>query len=145
MISYKKILIAVEFNESDQKVVERAQTIAKLSNAQVSLVHVVEPAVLDTINDLDATPLLSLEPELQQQAKTRLTKLADSLGIDRIDCYSEVGTINGEVSRVAEEQQIDLIVLGSHGRHGLALLLGSTANAVLHHAPCDLLAVRIQD
>ena len=35
------------------------------------------------------------------------------------------------------------LVVGSHGRHGLALLLGSTANAVLHGAPCDVLAVRI--
>ncbi|MEO1899758.1 MAG: universal stress protein, partial [Methylococcales bacterium] len=39
----------------------------------------------------------------------------------------------------------DLIVVGSHGRHGLALLLGSTANGVLHHAVCDVLAVRLSD
>ena len=43
----------------------------------------------------------------------------------------------------AKEHGADLIVVGSHGRHGLALLLGSTANAVLHGAPCDVLAVRI--
>ena len=40
---------------------------------------------------------------------------------------------------------VDLIVVGSHGRHGLALLLGSTADAVLHHAKCDVMAVRLQD
>ena len=45
--------------------------------------------------------------------------------------------------RVAEEQSCDLIVVGSHGRHGLALLLGSTANDVLHGAPCDVIAVRL--
>ncbi len=44
----------------------------------------------------------------------------------------------------AREHGADLIVVGSHGRHGLALLLGSTANAVLHGAPCDVLAVRIR-
>ena len=42
------------------------------------------------------------------------------------------------------DKRFDLIVVGSHGRHGLALLLGSTANDVLHGAPCDVLAVRLQ-
>jgi len=44
---------------------------------------------------------------------------------------------------VADEQGADLIIVGSHGRHGLALLLGSTANGVLHGAACDVLAVRV--
>ena len=44
---------------------------------------------------------------------------------------------------MAEELGTDLIVVGSHGRHGLALLMGSTANGVLHGANCDVLAVRV--
>ena len=43
----------------------------------------------------------------------------------------------------AHQIAADLIVVGSHGRHGIALLLGSTANGVLHGAPCDVLAVRV--
>jgi universal stress protein A len=46
---------------------------------------------------------------------------------------------------MARQQGVDLIVIGGHGRHGLALLLDSTANAVLHGAPGDVLAVRIRD
>lgn len=49
-----------------------------------------------------------------------------------------------EIHRLAAEQACDLIVVGSHGRHGLALLLGSTANDVLHGAPCDVLAVHLK-
>jgi universal stress protein A len=45
---------------------------------------------------------------------------------------------------MAEELDADLIVLGTHGRHGLGLMLGSTANAVLHGAPCDVLAVKVR-
>jgi universal stress protein A len=45
---------------------------------------------------------------------------------------------------LATEQNCDVIVVGSHGRHGLALLLGSTANDLLHGAPCDVLAVRLR-
>ena len=50
-----------------------------------------------------------------------------------------------EIINVAEQQQVDLIVVGSHGRHGLALLLGSTANSILHTAKCDVLAVRLKE
>jgi universal stress protein A len=46
---------------------------------------------------------------------------------------------------MAKDQDIDLIVVGSHGRHGLALIFGSTSNSVLHGATCDVLAVRISD
>jgi len=56
-----------------------------------------------------------------------------------------MGSPKTEIIRVAQENGVDLIVVGSHGRHGLALLLGSTANGVLHYAPCDVLAVRLQD
>ncbi len=55
------------------------------------------------------------------------------------------GVPGQEIVRLAEQEQIDLIIVGSHGRHGLALLLGSTASNVLHHAKCDVLAIRLQD
>ena len=55
------------------------------------------------------------------------------------------GVPGQEIVRIAEQEHIDLIVVGSHGRHGLALLLGSTANSVLHHAGCDVMAVRLHD
>jgi universal stress protein A len=58
-------------------------------------------------------------------------------------CWVELGATKFEIARVAKENTFDLIVVGSHGRHGVALLLGSTANAVLHGAPCDVLAVRV--
>ena len=50
-----------------------------------------------------------------------------------------------EMHNLAKQENIDLIVVGSHGRHGLALIFGSTSNSVLHGASCDVLAVRIAD
>jgi len=50
-----------------------------------------------------------------------------------------------EITRYADDKQADLIVIGSHGRHGLQRLLGSTATPVLHNAKCDVLAVRIKE
>lgn len=56
-----------------------------------------------------------------------------------------MGEPREEIIRIAEQENVDLIVVGSHGEHGLALLLGSTANSVLHYAKCDVLAVRLRD
>jgi universal stress protein A len=55
----------------------------------------------------------------------------------------ETGSIKAEIIRVAQEQKVDLIVLGSRERHGIAILVNFTEDTVLHAAPCDVLAVRI--
>ena len=84
-----------------------------------------------------------LHKELEKQASEKLDALSKELGVAAPNCFLEVGITEKEIIRIAEAQGADLIVLGSHGRHGLSLLLGSTANAVLHHAKCDVLAVRV--
>jgi universal stress protein A len=88
---------------------------------------------------------LDLTAELMAAAKKRLAYLADKLAIPEANQWLEMGSPKLEIIRIAEENNVDLIIVGSHGRHGLALLLGSTANGVLHHAKCDVLAVRIKD
>ena len=55
------------------------------------------------------------------------------------------GVPKQEIIHIADQEQVDLIVVGSHGRHGLSLLLGSTANSVLHYAKCDVMAIRLRD
>ena len=84
-----------------------------------------------------------LHKELEKQAQSQLEELGERLGVPAERQHMEVGITEKEILRLAEEQNVDLIVMGSHGRHGLALLLGSTANAVLHHANIDVLAVRV--
>lgn len=71
--------------------------------------------------------------------------MADQLGIDQDARWLVWGNPKQEITHIAVRGNVDLIVVGSHGRHGLALLLGSTANAVLHYAKCDVIAVRLQD
>jgi Universal stress protein UspA and related nucleotide-binding proteins len=78
-------------------------------------------------------------------AKKNLTKLGEKLVVTEDRRWLEMGSPKTEIVRVANENKVDLIIVGSHGRHGLALLLGSTANGVLHHATCDVLAVRLRD
>jgi universal stress protein A len=88
---------------------------------------------------------VDLTQEWLEMSKQKLIKLGEELSVPEQRQWLELGSAKLEIVRVAEENAVDLIVVGSHGRHGLALLLGSTANGVLHHAKCDVLAVRLQD
>lgn len=65
-------------------------------------------------------------------------------GLKNTSVVVEFGRASDLIIEVAERELVDLIILGSHGKHGVALLLGSTADGVLHHAKCDVLAVRIK-
>lgn len=146
MESYKHILLAVDFYDQDQLVINRGKDMADRYQAKLSLIHVVDSVPITDAGFGGDIPVdLDLMAELTAAAKKRLADLARSLGVDENDCWIEVGSPKSEIVRIADENQVDLIVLGSHGRHGLALLLGSTANGVLHHAKCDVLAVRLRD
>jgi len=143
---YKHILLAADFTDHGSEVADKAKEMAKANQAQLSIVHIV-----DNLPITDATygPIIPFDGDLTEQimeaAKKRLEKVSVELGIAEKKQWLEIGSPKFEIIRIADENEVDLIVVGSHGRHGLALLLGSTANGVLHHASCDVLAVRIKD
>ncbi|MGZ4957552.1 MAG: universal stress protein [Methylobacter sp.] len=146
MESYKHILLAADFSEHGDTVADRAKDLAEKYQAKLSIVHVMDNLMITDAAYGSTIPFdLDLTAELMAAAKKRLANLADKLNIAE-DCrWMETGSPKLEIIRVAEETEVDLIVVGSHGRHGFALLLGSTANGVLHHAQCDVLAVRLHD
>ena len=92
-----------------------------------------------------AKVVTALKEEIQKQAREQLAMLAEPLGIEETAQHLVLGRPETEIHNTAAEIGADLIVVGSHGRHGLALIFGSTANGVLHGAACDVLAVRVQD
>ena len=146
MESYKNILLAVDFFEHCETVANRAKDLALKYQAQLSIIHVVDSLpITDAGYGTDIPFNMDLTAELMAGAKERLAKLAKKLAVTEDLLWLEMGSPKTEIVRIAEENKVDLIVIGSHGRHGLALLLGSTANGVLHHASCDVLAVRLQD
>jgi universal stress protein A len=144
MGDYKKILLAVDFSEFTENLCQRAAMLSKVFNATVSYIHVVEPIILDMPYEVLPAESIELEQGLVRHAHARLRELAQQYGLNEEQIQVEMGSSKAEILRIAKEQEIDLIIIGSHGRHGIALLLGSTANAVLHGAPCDVLAVRIK-
>lgn len=150
MNAYKQILVAVDLTEDSQRVCQQAIEVAKGNNASIFLIHVVEivyqisvayePMFYPAFEDISQN-----EEELIKLSKTKMADLIKGLKTaENVRIESDVisGIPKAEILRLAEEKQTDLIVCGSHGRSGFELLLGSTANAILHHAPCDVLAVR---
>lgn len=137
---YKRVLLATDFDEIGVNAAHKAKKIADESNAKLFLVHVVEPIPAYAYPGFAG--FAEVEVSIREQAEKELSNLADKLGVDKRYQLLEFGSIKNEVLRVAHEHKIDLIVTGSHGNHGLALLLGSTAEAILHGAHCDLLIVR---
>jgi universal stress protein A len=145
MAAYSHILLAVDFTPVTDTVTRQAMELCKAFKARLSLVHVVEFTQMDLSNDLVLPQELEIDQELMKQSKQRLEELAEKLGIDKSECFVSQGSTRREILRLAKELNTNLIVIGSHGREGIQRLLGSTANAVLHGAPCDVLAVRIKD
>lgn len=145
MSGYQHILLAVDFSKDAEQVIARAHRLSTEYKARLSLVHVVEYVPMDLASDLVLPQEVELDQELTELSEKRLAELGERLGVAETDRHVLQGSTRGEIVRLAEEAQADLIVIGSHGRHGIQRILGSTANAVLHGAPCDVLAVRIQE
>lgn len=146
MHNYQHILLAADFSEHGQVVAQKAHYLATKYHAKLSVIHIVDNL---PITDAAYGPVIPFDIDLNEElinaATKRLAELGKQLSIPEDRQFLEMGSAKLEIVATAEEQHVDLIVVGSHGRHGLALLLGSTANGVLHHAKCDVLAVRLQD
>ncbi|HVV69668.1 MAG TPA: universal stress protein [Gammaproteobacteria bacterium] len=145
MTEYNHILVAVELDTTcDDLPVKRALDLARQFNAKLTLIHAVEHmssygAAYGIAAGAD------IEEMLLDNAKEAMTKLGGNLGIPDSQQVIKIGPAKLVILEEAEQNNVDLIIVGSHGRHGVRLLLGSTANAVLHGAKCDVLAVRIKE
>lgn len=145
MGDYRHILAAVDFGSGSEQVVARAAALARALGARLSLVHVVEFLQFDLASELVLPQDVQLEAQMAEAAKRRLaTMAADTDAGAPVSQWVELGATRQGIMHIAETLEADLIVIGSHGRHGISRLLGSTANAVLHGADRDVLAVRIR-
>ncbi|MCZ6503025.1 MAG: universal stress protein [Gammaproteobacteria bacterium] len=148
MSKYKKVLMALDFHADNAEIITTAAETAKNEDAELSIIHVMqtigvaynEEAMTHWSNQLG-----SLEENMRQESRRQMSEVAERLDMAQENCYLREGSPAHEIHELVKEVGFDLIVVGTHGRSGLKLLLGSTANSVLHGATCDVLAVRIYD
>ena len=157
---YKKLLVAIDSSEMSQQVFDKAVSLAKTNNANLTLLHVLNP--LDEPYYVDpafAEPTI-LQPEYQDPENEKYLKEWEKLQQDRSNWLNsqferakqagltiEVNQLVGEASRticdVARKSGTELIIIGRRGRRGLSeFFLGSVSNYVLHNAPCSVLVVQ---
>ncbi|MBW2941978.1 universal stress protein [Zhongshania aquimaris] len=142
MPNYQRILAAIDLSDETNAVLTRAKAMATSDGAELHLVHVVEPLNLAYGGDIPMD-FSSVQEQLQTQAEESLHQYAKRANIPTNRCHLLSGRPDSQVHELCDSLNADLIIVGSHGRKGLALLLGSTANGVLHGAKCDVLAVRV--
>src|SRR3990167_7201840 len=139
---YKHILFATDLTEDTDYLVDKVRSMRGLTGAKLSLIHVVEPLPGYSYAYLG---IEDIEGQLIEEARQAIEKLGAKLNVGKSDQFVEVGPTKTKILKIAEDIGVDLIICGSHGRHGLSLLLGSTANAILHGAKCDVLTVRLPE
>jgi len=146
-MAYKHVLAAVDLSEESPQILDKAREEADKHGAKLSAVTVVKP-LTQVYGGIDVAPLagsaVSFEEQAIDQARNQLQTLAADRGVATEDLHVILGAPAHDIRELAAALDVDLIVIGTHGRHGLGLLLGSTASAVLHGVERDVLAVRVR-
>ncbi len=139
---YRRILVAIDCSDESAQVLSRAAGVLSGNDGELHLIHVIEPLALAYGADvpMDVTDLQS---GLMKQAREMADTYASRYQIPTDNVHVELGSIEKTILDQADKLEADLIVVGSHTRSGLALLLGSTARGLVPGAHCDVLAVKV--
>jgi nucleotide-binding universal stress UspA family protein len=142
MIQIKKVLAPTDFSESAKHALKYAASFGQEYKAEIVLLHVVETVAVGYASDLFPVPMAEVFQEISGYARTELGKLAEGLRAKGLAVRELVaqGKPATEILRVAKEEDVDMIVLGTHGKGVLdQALFGSTTERVVRKAPCPVL------
>jgi nucleotide-binding universal stress UspA family protein len=148
MIKLKKILCPLDFSENSQEALQFAiHLMLKDDDATLYLVHVVDSRVFDYSGPMYEQEVPLMKVELDQSTREQLEKKLLAEVPEEIQNRVETTILFGvpfvEIIKAARDKDIDLIVIGTHGRTGLAhMLIGSVAEKVVRKAPCPVLSVK---
>ena len=148
MSGYKKIAVAIDLSSESSAILSRALDVAA-PESEIHLVYVQEPMDSVYMGVVPYGPVFvgmdEVEENLRSELRQKLDEIGEKAGVPEAFRHFLNGTPAREIRRFSEENDLDLIVLGTHGQKGVQLLLGATANSVLHGSICDVLAVRVYE
>ena len=148
MIKLRKVLVPTDFSESARHALTYGTSFAREYDAELTLLHVVENLTVGYASDLFPVPMQEVFQEISGYAKTELAKLGAQAREKNVSVVEHVaqGKPSAEIIRFAQETEIDMIVLGTHGKGMLdQALFGSTTERVVRRAPCPVLTVRLAE
>lgn len=145
-MAYQKILAAVNLNEQYDHIIEKALSLGSADN--VVVVSVMEAwNMLLAAGGMDAgaeaNAVAELQVRLRKNDEEKMQKIQQKYQLPQQSTVLLEGKPAHQIKCYAEDQGFDLIVTGTHGLHGLQLIMGSVSNGILHGTPCDVLAVKI--
>lgn len=141
----KKVLVPIDFSDYSKSALKYAVNFAKSFNADMILVYVVEPIIYPPDFSMGQIAMPSINTEWDDRAKDELQKLAksDVVGIKNVKTIIKTGKPFYEIIETAKEEDVDLIIIATHGHSGVEhILFGSTAEKVVRKAPCPVLTLR---
>lgn len=141
----KKVLVPIDFSDYSKSALKYAVNFAKTFNAEIILVYVVEPVIYPPDFSMGQIAMPSITTEWDDRAKDELQKLAKSEinEIANVKTIIKTGKPFVEIIETAKEENIDLIIIATHGHSGVEhILFGSTAEKVVRKAPCPVLTLR---
>lgn len=142
--NYKHILYATDLGPFEKNVTKRVDLVRNQNDSKLSIVHVVEsmPVFADMSGYFNTAEIIE---QMQKEAGTLIKKISSNLEIEEKDQYLLVGSPKTDIVATAEKIKADLIIIGTHNRHLIDNLIGSTTDAVLRSASCDVLTVRYKE
>lgn len=146
MLKLKKILCPVDFSELSLKAMRHAIELAATFDAELHLLHIFEGYDAIMLNpELTMTRMSEWLPKLRELCREKLASLPEAELASRCQIVraNREGSAENEIRDYARQHEIDLIVLGTHGRSGLShLVMGSVAENIVRCAPCPVLTIR---
>jgi nucleotide-binding universal stress UspA family protein len=136
----KRILVAHDGSKSSDKAMKKALGIAETFNASVTVLSVIPELYLTELMEMDRTRIVDT---LTEETKLMMDKIKSKPRKIKLKTLIRQGNPAEEILETARKMKADVIVTGSHGRHGAQkFLLGSVSSKVVDHAECDVLVVK---
>lgn len=147
-IGLKKILVPIDFSDNSKKALRYAIPFAQQFNASLILMYIVEPTIYPSDFGFGQVGFPDVEKELHEKAISEMSALIESVVPAALKSETKVGSGIPfvEITTYAKEEDVDMIIVATHGRTGVEhILFGSTAEKIIRKAPCPVLVVRSEE
>lgn len=141
---YKHILYATDLSDHEKLIRARVKAVSEQNQSKVSIAHVVEsmPVFMDMSGYLNTAEIID---RMRNESTNLVKKIGKDLEVDEADQHILVGSPKTDIVALADKLKVDLIIIGAHNRHLIDNLIGSTTDAVLRAAHCDVLTIRYKE
>lgn len=147
MLTVKNILVATDFSECSEAALAYGRALARQFTARLHVMHIVETSMAGSFEVGGyVTAIPAIQAELEESEGARLEAVVSDEDRRDLAAKTELVMLQPPAQAIVEyaaHERIDLIVVGTHGRRGLAhMVMGSVAETVVRKAPCPVLTVR---